>query len=387
MSDDSFTTTTSQSWFSRIGNALSGILFGIVFFGGSFVLLTWNEGRAIHRAKTLEIGAKQVVSLSSDAPDAANEGKLVHLTGDAVAGGPVVDRDLGISANALKLRRDVQMFQWKEEEKSETKKKLGGSEETTTTYSYSKDWSSSLINSGAFKKPAEHVNPKAMPLHSETFTAGGIRVGKFVLSESLTDRIDNYAPRKVTDAEVARLSASRSKPVHIGDDGLLYFAADPKNPVIGDLRITMQQAPSGPVSLIAKQVKNTFGPFAVANLGSIELLVHGTQSAEIMFQQEQQSNMVVTWILRLVGFVVMLIGLMMMMRVFSVLASVVPFFGSIVETGTALIASIIALPLTLGTIALAWLAYRPLIGIPIAVVAVGCTVFGIRKLAQSRKTS
>lgn len=92
-----------------------------------------------------------------------------------------------------------------------------------------------------------------------------------------------------------------------------------------------------------------------------------------------------TWILRLVGFVMMVIGLMLIANLFSVLASIVPFFGDIVGAGTGILAFLIALPLTLVTIALAWLAYRPLIGIPLLLAAVGSIVFGIMKLIKSRK--
>jgi len=63
----------------------------------------------------------------------------------------------------------------------------------------------------------------------------------------------------------------------------------------------------------------------------------------------------------------------------------VPFFGDIVGAGTGILAFLIALPLTLVTIALAWLAYRPLIGIPLLLAAVGSIVFGIMKLIKSRK--
>ncbi|MEI6494327.1 MAG: TMEM43 family protein, partial [Verrucomicrobiota bacterium] len=59
--------------------------------------------------------------------------------------------------------------------------------------------------------------------------------------------------------------------------------------------------------------------------------------------------------------------------------------GDIVGAGTGILAFAIALPLTLLTIAMAWLAYRPLIGIPLLLAAVGSVVFGIMKLAKSRK--
>ncbi len=385
MSNDSFTTTTSRSWFSRIGNAFAGILFGLILFLGSFLLLAWNEGRAIHRAQTLELGEKQVISINADAPDGANNGRLVHLTGTAEAMAPVRDGAFGITASALKLRREVEMFQWKEESKSETKKKLGGGEETTTTYSYSKAWSSSLIDSSDFQKSDGHANPAKMPVGSETFTAEGIHVGEFQLPDSLTALINNYVPRPVTAAEAKAAAKEQSADIRTAPGGILYVGADPQAPVVGDLRIAFQMAPSGPISIIAGQNGKTFEPFAVGKHGALELLETGTFSAAAMFQKEKEGNAALTWILRLVGFVMMMIGLALITNLFSVLASIVPFFGDIVGAGTGILAFLIALPLTLVTIALAWLAYRPVIGIPLLLAAVGSVVFGIMKLIKSRK--
>lgn len=385
MSDDSFTTTTSQSWFSRLGNAITGILFGIVLFLGSFVLLTWNEGRAIKREKTLSAGASQVVSVPSDGPLAENEGKLVHVTGKAEAPDPVVDPVLGISAPDLKLRRDVEIYQWKEDQKSETKKKLGGGEETTTTYTYSKGWSSTLIDSSAFQKPAGHTNPDSAAIESDTFTAEDIHVGKFVLPQSLTDLITNYEPRPVTAEEAKAAAEEHSANIQTAPGGLLYIGKDPANPAIGDIRITFKVAPSGPVSIIARQIEDTFEPFSIPKLGTIELLQTGTVSAETMFQKEQEGNTLLTWILRLVGFVMMLFGLQLVASPLSVLASIIPLLGDIVGAGTGIIALALALPLTLVTIALAWLAYRPLIGIPLLLLAVGSVFLGVKQLLKSRK--
>ncbi|MEI6490907.1 MAG: TMEM43 family protein [Verrucomicrobiota bacterium] len=387
MSDDSFTETSSKSWFSRIGSALAGVVVGLALFVGSFLLLGWNEGRAIHRAKTLDVGAGQVISISPGSVLAENDRKLVYLTGAAEAPGPVTDGVFGITVDALKLQRGVEMYQWKEDSKSETRKKLGGGEETTTTYSYSKDWSPSLIESAKFKNPSGHTNPDAMPFVTETFTAEGIHVGKFGLPRSLTARIRNFVSRPVTEAEAKAAAKNRREKVQPTADGRLYVGEDPQSPAVGDLRVAFQMAPSGPVSIIAGQTGNTLEPFAVKKLGTIELLESGTVSAEIMFQKEKQSNVTLTWILRLAGFLLMLFGLMMVCNLFSVLASIVPFFGDIVGLGTGVLAFAIALPLTLVTIALAWLAYRPLIGIPLLLAAVGSIAFTIMKLAGSRKNA
>ncbi|MCW5210069.1 hypothetical protein VU10_07890, partial [Desulfobulbus sp. US1] len=60
--------------------------------------------------------------------------------------------------------------------------------------------------------------------------------------------------------------------------------------------------------------------------------------------------------------------------VFSVLADVLPFLGSIVEAGTGFIAFLLAGVLSLITIAVAWIVFRPLLGIILLAIAVGLVV-------------
>jgi hypothetical protein len=62
-----FTESTTQSWFSRIGNAIKGVLVGLVLFVVSFPLLFWNEGRAVQAYMGLAEGKNSVVSVPADA--------------------------------------------------------------------------------------------------------------------------------------------------------------------------------------------------------------------------------------------------------------------------------------------------------------------------------
>ncbi len=103
MTENSFTEVTNQSWFSRIGGAIKGIVFGVIIFIVGFPLLFWNEGRAVNRYKALKEGAGVVVSVADDKVDAANDGKLVHLTGLATTEEVLKDNEFGISATAIKL--------------------------------------------------------------------------------------------------------------------------------------------------------------------------------------------------------------------------------------------------------------------------------------------
>jgi len=236
-------------------------------------------------------------------------------------------------------RKNKKLYQWKQTEKSQTKQKLGGGEETTTTFAYAKGWSSSLIDSSRFNTPSGHANPDSMAAESETFVADGIHVGKFDLPESLVALISNYLPRPVTAGEAEKAARKQSADIRAGAGGALFVSQDPANPQVGDLRVTFEAAASGPVSIDAGQVGDTFEPFAVGTMGTIELLKTGTFSAAAMFQQEKEGNAMLTWILRLVGFVMMLIGILMVTNVLSVLASVIPFLGDIVGAGTGLLAS------------------------------------------------
>lgn len=379
MSNDSVTVTSSQSWFGRIGSAIAGVLIGVGLFIGAFPLLAWNEGRAIKRAKTLDYGAKSVVAVPASPVEASHEGKLVYVTGDTAASGPVVDSQFGLSLSAIKLQRNVEMYQWDEEKKSETKKKLGGGEETVTTYSYSKKWSSSLIDSSDFQKPDGHGNPAKMPVPAKTFSAPNISVGDFKLPPSLIDKIDNFESLPITEEN--KIPTGFSAPVKVVDQGF-YIGKNPEEPVVGDAKVSFESAPAGPVSIIARQTQKTFEPFVVQKLGSIELLQDGTVSAEGMFAAEQQSNVIITWILRVVGFFMMFFGLMLVAKPLAVVAGVIPLLEDLIGAGIGIFALIISLPLTLGTIAVAWLAYRPMIGLPLLFASLVVIFWGIKILRR-----
>lgn len=135
MAQDRYTEVTKESWFKRFGNAFKGILFGFLLIGISFVLLFWNEGRAVKTMKTLKEGKGIVVPIRADKLDPENNGKLVHVTGKATTEEILEDSVFNVSIRAIKLKRVVQMYQWKEVVTSKTKKKLGGETETVKTYS------------------------------------------------------------------------------------------------------------------------------------------------------------------------------------------------------------------------------------------------------------
>ena len=93
-----------------------------------------------------------------------------------------------------------------------------------------------------------------------------------------------------------------------------------------------------------------------------------------------------TWILRLVGFLLMVLGLNMIFKPLAVIADVLPILGSIVGAGTGIIACLLAAILSLLTIAIAWIVYRPLLGIILLAVAVGLTAAIRSRMKAARAT-
>jgi len=88
-----------------------------------------------------------------------------------------------------------------------------------------------------------------------------------------------------------------------------------------------------------------------------------------MIKMAEDENTTLTWILRLVGFGVMAFGIYLIFKPIVVFADVIPFLGSLVSVAVAIGAGLAALCLSLITIAIGWVFYRPLIGIAILVVA------------------
>jgi hypothetical protein len=365
---NSITEVTSMGWGGRLMNSIKSVLFGVVMFLGSFVLLWWNEGNSIRTATGLTEGASVVVKVSPDQVVSANEGKLVHMSGDVKTDEFLDDTDFNIHVNALKLTRNVDMYQWKEEKEEKEEKKVGGGTETTTTYSYSMGWSSGRINSEEFKESAGHENPD-LAVSESTQIVGKATIGAFTLNDALLSSVDDHSP-----LQVPNLDGTKYKGSAVTDQGVYIGSGSAASPQVGDVRVSFSIVKPGPVSIIAKQHADTFEDWITGTGTTISLLDHGTVSPEIMFKEAQDANTLMTWILRAVGFIVMFIGLSMVFKPFVVLADVLPFLGNLLGVGVGIFSFAVSLLLSSLTIAIAWIFYRPVLGITLLVIGIGAFV-------------
>src|SRR5262249_27259564 len=157
--------------------------------------------------------------------------------------------------------------------------------------------------------------------------------------------------------------------------GRFYQGPDPSEPRVGDVRIEFRVTRPMTVSVIAKQVGDTFEPYPTQAGKGIELIKSGTHSAEAMFAAEMEANRGLTWGLRLVGFLLMAVGIFLVVRPLAVVMDVLPFLGDLTSLALGIMATLIALGLSLVTIAIAWVFYRPLVAV--GLLAVGGGLFAL----------
>ena len=166
--------------------------------------------------------------------------------------------------------------------------------------------------------------------------------------------------------------------------GKLYKGTDPNAPTVGDMRIAWEIAPAGDCTVVGVQKGNTFDEYVSKNGNEISGIHMGIETKQQFFAKEQAANAMLLWMLRIGGFIFMGVGLSMVFRPIVVVADVIPILGDIVGLGFALAAFGIAAVVSLMTIAVGWLFYRPLIGIPLVLLAVGGLV-GLIMMAKGRK--
>ena len=407
----SYTETVHQSWGSRLGNSFRGILFGIVLFVVAFPVLFKNEGRAVRRAKALDEGAGAVVSVDASAALPENEGRLVHFSGPASTPSILRDALFGVETNAFALVRRVEAYQWEENEKTTEKKNLGGSVDRTTEYTYRKGWGDRPVDSSDFKEPEGHANPQVWAVEPAESFATDVKVGAFLLPDGEADGLGRAVPAALPPVS-APLPADAPRGLFRVPQGLYYSAAlaaapavpapapapapagtnavaeaaatnAPAEPSVGDLRVTLEVRPLGTVSVVARQAGSAFEPsveaYRTSNGGSVFLIANGRRTAEEMFESARQANRFLTWLLRLVGFLLMLFGLRAVLDPLATLGDVVPLLGRIVGAGAGFVAGVLALALSAATIGVAWLFYRPLLGVPLLVAAVALVVWLARR--------
>ena len=432
-----FQEVTTTGYGTRVGNSFKAIGTGFLLFIAGTVLLWWNEGRAVKTEKMLDEAGNAYVEMENpNKKDTSLEGELICGTAMATTEDSLTDAEFGVGAKAIALRRTVEYYQWVEHEQESSEDKLGGKEVTTTTYTYSKEWVDSPIESAGFKDPAYQNKNMVLATYEDAEQyAENVSWGAYKLSESLIHYISSdeglelamaedlltqldksaqtayerfYGVQKsdqqptqqpaqqsaipdsikallpdsvkakldslqaVNDSINKSMAAAENKKdlkyIHQASN-VLYFGRVPGVPEVGDVRVTFQKVVPAKVTVMAVVDGDSFKPYKAKNGKRFQTLVMGKKSGDEIIESEKEANNVIMWFLRIVGIIMVIIGLKGIFGFIETILKVVPFVAGIFGWGVGLVCTIVGIVWSLIIIALAWLFYRPVLAICLLAVA------------------
>ncbi len=433
-----YTETTTTGYGTRVGNSFKAIGSGFLLFVLGTALLWWNEGRAVKTEKMLdEAGSAYVEMENPNKKDASLEGELICGTAMATTEDSLSDAQFGIGAKAIALRRTVEYYQWVEHSQTKKEDKLGGKEVTTTTYTYSKQWVSSPVQSSQFHDPAyQNKNMVLTTVDEAEQYAENVSFGAYKLPESLIHSISSregmdlaisedllsqfdkstqaayerfYGVQKsiqqptqqsaplqsaipdsvkallsdsvkavldslqaVSDSINKQMANAENKKdlqyIHQASN-VLYFGRVPGSPEVGDVRVTFEKVVPAKVTVMAVVDGDSFKPFKAKNGKRFQTLVMGKKSGDEIIDAAKESNNMILWALRIIGILMVIGGLKGIFGFIETILKVVPFIAGIFGWGVGLVCTVIGIAWSLIIIAIAWLFYRPLLGISLLVLA------------------
>ena len=434
-----FTETTTTGYGTRVGRSFKSIGSGFIIFCLATALLWWNEGRAVKTEKMLDEAGNAYVEMENpNKKDASLEGELICGTAMATTEDSLTDAQFGIGAKAIAHRRTVEYYQWVEHAQSKSEDKLGGKEVTTTTYTYSKQWVSSPVESAQFKDPAyQNKNMVLTTIDEAEQYAENVSFGAYKLSESLIHSISSRegmdlaiaedllaqfdkstqaayerfygvqpkttqqqptqqpAPQPAIPDSIRALLSDSAKAVldslqAVNDSivrsmanaenkkdlqyvhqasNVLYFGRVPGSPEVGDVRVTFEKVVPAKVTVMAVVDGDSFKPYKAKNGKRFQTLVMGKKSGDEIIDAEKEANNMILWALRILGVMLVIAGLKGIFGFLETILKVVPFIANIFGWGVGIVCTVIGIVWSLIIIALAWLFYRPLLGIGLLVLA------------------
>ena len=353
----------------RIGNAFKGIAGGFVLILIGIVLLWWNEGNNVKNIKTTAEMEKVVIDVKSDKVDSKNDGKLIATNGKLINEQELTDDDLGVTIKTPKMIRVVEVYQWDENSTTD--------DDGHTTYSYRKKWSDDLIDSGNFHDKNKK-NPTTKLFENKTYTSSDVKVGAFSLSSNQIERLS-------TKANFNSYNQEKTNELNLKVSGkYLTNSSDLDNPKIGDTRIEILYHDGNELSVLAVQQGNTFVDFVSKYDKRVNRIMDGTHSGKEMINVIKEEDKFFKWIMRLIGVLLTVFGFAAILKPISAITSFVPILGSIVGGAVALVSLVLGLALSLVIIAVAWIRFRPLLGISLLVLVALLVAFLIIRSKKAK---
>ena len=348
-------------YFKRVKNSFVGVIFGCLMVPGSIALHAWNEYRTVHQSRGLAEASRTVETLPSvDEIQPTYNEKLVHLTGKAVTEETLHDPEFSVEANAIRLVREVEMYQWVEEKVSRDQ----NNSNQPPRYEYHREWSNEWLDSAKFNEPEGHHNPDMHYRESESL-AELVHVGAYRLNPALQRSMSSWEDIDLNSQDPVSTIAEEQREHFQIRNNQLYWSSEvpnPEQPLVGDLRIQFRKIVPAEVSILAQQRSDTFGEYTTSNGVKIQRLFMGTLTAQEVVERLIAENNMIAWGLRFLGLILCVIGFSLILKPLSAIVSFLPVVGELTGALTFFISMLLGTSLSAATIGIAWIAVRPLLG-------------------------
>ncbi|CAD8122657.1 unnamed protein product [Paramecium sonneborni] len=408
-------------------------LAGIILFFISFPILWLNEYKAAENEINLERAEKECTSTNCLEVNPNLEKRLIHINGQTKTENILKDKRFGIEVdNCLVLKRRVETYQWIRKEETE-----GVGKDKKIKVFFVTEWSAIPQESYEnFENDDKDWTIKKKTKYAKEAYLGAYKLTKFQLKQAKDFKVITPKQEFVS---ICQQSFPQRTQEHIKiQDDYIYFNKIDGNFTVGDQRIRFQMIKCGDATVVSQQKGNSFEPYSLYvknnqllndydHKDSDHSIYVGEDLSQILkdkadengikkqlkhllepikyidwflekiltihevFDHKLKESRKLTLAIRFLGFLLMFFGLMFFFSPIVYVISWFPFLGRFMaELSTflfALVSAMISIPLTLITIALAWLRFHPKRALVIFGIAfmIGFTVWVIISKKGSRQ--
>lgn len=428
-------TTKCNTW-CKLKESLGLTIVGLLLICISPCMMWKNEGRHMNELRRIDFCQnKAVVVNNADMPQNENTGQLVHFTGKVSVGEDALDLSpgpLNITKplpKAVVIRRTCQIYQKYEESSQQVKNDvIGAGQTTTTTYTVREDWFPSPQVEVLQHLPEESnsrgvwdelVSEAGVPADlgakapDDVAVSGAAHVGGFgITKENIADEPGVFQcdwmplPAEMVPEDIESLPELRKDRY-----GNLTTVEEGDQPANGDVMIKYEYAADGfDASFVVQQILSESDPetgvaphqFGIAkgnvidekccgkihdDLGVIWMVRRGRHGLEEMINMAKADEEVITKVLRIVCWLALVAGWMMLFSIFTTLLSTLPILGGLGKAAFFIVALIVGTTCCCGVTAVAYIRYRPLVAFGILAVVGAITGIIIWRLDAAEAAS
>jgi len=369
-------------------------------------LLGWNEKRAVCEAKAFDEGQKVVKEIGCTST-AEGAGALVmfscDIQKDSLPTFGAAGTDFDVSYQGTGLKVVSMMYQCIEKAVSTTKKDStgGGGKTTVTTYTYRMDWSKDPVDSGRFRKKdsmsfrrqcgMENPSWPATVPKTSTQYAEKMKVGVFT-----TDKA-SHVPLDTPITDIATpVDWMKSHNTFISTKWRVPRTAT-GDVVLGDVKVNFygNDWNNKKVTVLGKNSNGNIESWTASGSwlcsgSTVSNFRMGTVTKDELFKAMKSDSNAVTWVLRIVGFLLLWLAWSLLGGPLGIFADCIPcigpMLGDMVEWVVCIVTCLPACACCMFVVAVVWVAMRPLVGVPLFVMSCSIAIgFAIYKYNAAQK--